>query len=224
MDQNIFIASVNIDHFRRKLAGVINDDQRRVIQALLVEEEAKLTVLMAQASKQKIARLLDILSRRVSCLLRRAEGGGDTREHETHIVHMLESMPCAAGILDAQGRLILSNPAMRRFVPGHMPTGSGGQFPRWRIVDDKNGVPGSLDWPGAHALQGETVTPGIEAIFSGEDGGELHVRVAAAPVRRVNGDVGGAVSVIYDVHLLEDHDFFQDVTRLLDVEEGRYLR
>lgn len=45
MDQRVFIAQLNIEHFRRKLATEKDEETRQTIIRLLAAEEAKLTAL-----------------------------------------------------------------------------------------------------------------------------------------------------------------------------------
>ena len=45
VDQRFYIAQLNIDHFRRKLATEHDEATRKVIDHLLAEEQAKLAVL-----------------------------------------------------------------------------------------------------------------------------------------------------------------------------------
>jgi len=45
MDQRIFVARLNIEHYRRQLAGEADEAKRQVIRRLMAEEEAKLAAL-----------------------------------------------------------------------------------------------------------------------------------------------------------------------------------
>ncbi len=45
MDQRVFIARLNIEHFRQKLATELDEATRRRVVGLLADEEAKLTAL-----------------------------------------------------------------------------------------------------------------------------------------------------------------------------------
>jgi hypothetical protein len=44
MDQNVFVAQLNIEHFRQKLAGETDPMQRQLLCRLLEDQEAKLAV------------------------------------------------------------------------------------------------------------------------------------------------------------------------------------
>jgi hypothetical protein len=45
MDQRAYVARLNIDHYRRKLATELDEAKRQLILGLLAEEEAKLAAL-----------------------------------------------------------------------------------------------------------------------------------------------------------------------------------
>ena len=55
------------------------------------------------------------------------------------------------------------------------------------------------DYPGARALRGETVVPGVEFLYRGDDGRETWVRVTAMPLRDDTGWITGAVVVAADI-------------------------
>src|SRR4030095_9552806 len=52
---------------------------------------------------------------------------------------------------------------------------------------------------GARALRGETVSPGIDFLYTGPDGGEHWYRVSSAPFRDETGAITGARVFIQDV-------------------------
>ena len=51
MDQCVYVAQMNIEHFRRKLLTEQDDRTRRQIVQLLAEEEAKLVTLTHGSDK-----------------------------------------------------------------------------------------------------------------------------------------------------------------------------
>ena len=53
MDQRVFIAQLNIEHFRRKLATEQDTARRLALLRLLAEEEAKLASLRDASGKHK---------------------------------------------------------------------------------------------------------------------------------------------------------------------------
>jgi hypothetical protein len=53
MDQRIYIAQLNIDHYRRKLASEQDEEKRQVLVRLLAEEEHKLAALNDSPTEKK---------------------------------------------------------------------------------------------------------------------------------------------------------------------------
>jgi hypothetical protein len=53
VDQRVFIAQLNIEHFRRKLATEQDTAKRLALLRLLAEEEAKLASLRDASGKHK---------------------------------------------------------------------------------------------------------------------------------------------------------------------------
>jgi len=51
MDQGVYVAQMNIEHFRRKLLTELDDATRRQIVQLLATEEAKLAALTHSPQK-----------------------------------------------------------------------------------------------------------------------------------------------------------------------------
>jgi two-component sensor histidine kinase len=74
---------------------------------------------------------------------------------------------------------------------------------RWRAFDAEGKPVAPSQWPSSRALRGETVVPGTEFIFTGDDGTEVWTRVAAAPFTDTAGVTGGAVVVVEDIDQLK---------------------
>ena len=55
MDQGVYVAKMNIEHFRRKLLTDLDDATRQQIVQLLAAEEAKLAALTHPAGRSKEA-------------------------------------------------------------------------------------------------------------------------------------------------------------------------
>jgi hypothetical protein len=67
-DQRIFIAELNIENFRLRLAGDLDEVQRHTIEDLLAKEEAKLRHLQAAAVERALSELIDLLAQRATDL------------------------------------------------------------------------------------------------------------------------------------------------------------
>ena len=99
---------------------------------------------------------------------------------EARLAAVLEQIPLGIGMIDLDRRIVLCNPAMRRFMPEGSP-----------LVPDP--------WPVARALKGETLMPGLEMPFAGEGGREIWAEVSAAPMRNCGDAVVGAILVVQDI-------------------------
>jgi len=121
-------------------------------------------------------------------------------ESQTLLAAMIEQMPVALGLMNAKAQLILCNQRMRRYVPYFtMPSHDPATQFRWRALDrDEKLVPWD-QWPSARALRGETVSPGMEFLFTDGDGHEIWTRVSAAPLLVVEGITQYAMAVVEDI-------------------------
>jgi PAS domain-containing protein len=109
---------------------------------------------------------------------------------------VLEHMSCGVGLMDRHGKWLMVNATMRKYVPERIPSHDPQRTKRWRAFD------GELEpyyWPGARALRGETVRPGIRFIFTTDEGQEILTEVAAAPFRNGKGDLVGAIAVVNEI-------------------------
>jgi PAS domain-containing protein len=109
-------------------------------------------------------------------------------------------LPVGIVLLDASGTPVLTNPAMRRYLPtGVIPSVDAARYGRWRGYHADGRRIERSDYPGARALRGETVVPGVEFLYQDDDGRETWVRVAAMPLKGANGCITGAVVVAADI-------------------------
>ena len=122
------------------------------------------------------------------------------RASEARLSAVFEVVPIGLGVIDLAGRLVLSNPEMRRFMPnGVIPSRDHVRGWRWRAHDADGRPLDAGDFPDARALRGETVVPGIEMLYTQEDGSEVWTQVAAVPVRDKDGRVTGQVPIVADI-------------------------
>ena len=87
------------------------------------------------------------------------------------LASVLDNLPLGVGVYDHYGRLIHFNERMRDYtglarLPSREPTSSSH---RWRSYDpDGRPIPPER-YPGARALRGERVTPGMDFLYGGQD-------------------------------------------------------
>ena len=123
----------------------------------------------------------------------------DHRRIETQLAAILEQLPVGVGVIDRDGRTALSNPVLRRFVGPILPSRDPQQAARWSATDDKGRPLPAEMWPGARALRGERVSPGMELLHTGDDGSESWLEVSAVPLRIEGDEIAGAILVAQDV-------------------------
>lgn len=223
MDQRIFIARLNIEHYRERLHGHLDGGLRRLIERLLAEEEAKLSSLRGEIAEGLLSQLLDFLGSWTSAVADEADRrASHLRTAELAII--FDKMPCAMALFDGVGKIVLANEAARLRIGDEIPSRDPQHFRRWRLLEPSAQALDPLHWPGERALRGEPVNPGVVAIHRGNDGRETELRIAAVPVKRRDGSVWGAIGAAYDLSVLEHQDIHDLLERLLADEQARSLR
>ena len=121
-------------------------------------------------------------------------------DSEARLAALFDSLPVGVGVADLEGRLVLSNQAMRRYVPNALiPSRDDARHMRWTALHPDGRALGRHDFPGARALRGERVVPGIEALYRADDGVEIWTHIGAVPIFDAEGRVSGQVSVVTDI-------------------------
>ena len=141
------------------------------------------------------------------------------RHSEARLAAILEQLPVGVGLFDCDGRLRQSNSVLRRYIAGdRIPSRDPGATTRWRAFQDDGSLLPSSDYPGARALRGETLLPGIDFLHTSGAGQETWVRASATPFRDENGTITGAVMVVQDL----DQQKRADQLNLLLIAELRH--
>ncbi len=121
------------------------------------------------------------------------------RRSQERLQAFLDQLPVGAGMVDANGNWIFKNPVLDRLAPGKLAATDPEAGPRWRGWSEDGRPLDASEWPGARALRGEAVRPGVELLRTLGDGGERWVRVTATPYLGADGAVLGAIIVAEDV-------------------------
>lgn len=218
MDQRIFVARLNIAHYQQRLAGLIDHDQRRIIEQLLAEETVNLANLRASITERMLCDLLPLMASRATDLLDKA-----TEDGAGHLIVELaavfERIPSGMGIVDADGKVLLADKVMSKFLTDEIPSRNLQNRQRWRVYDTEGHIVSVSNWPGARALRGDTVVPGSAAVFVDGDGEKTLLRVAAVPVRGADGSILGGVIAAYEMADLERDDVYEHMERILFQEQ-----
>ncbi|TNC08761.1 PAS domain S-box protein [Methylobacterium terricola] len=116
---------------------------------------------------------------------------------------LIEHLPVGVSLLDANGQILVANPTFRTFLPGEplpsrMREGTGVE--RWLAYDAHGQRLPPNQYPGARALRGELVMPGVEFRFQPEHGPEIWTAVSGVPLKDAStGQVSNAIVVLQDI-------------------------
>jgi PAS domain S-box-containing protein len=125
-------------------------------------------------------------------------------EIEARLEAVFEALPVGVHVADLRGRTILANRELKRFLPrGIIPSQDPDRVGRWRAWDADGAPILPQNFPGARSLRGEAVVPGIEMLYTDDDGREIWTAVSSTPVRNDQGEVIGQVGVVTDIDLLK---------------------
>jgi PAS domain S-box-containing protein len=120
------------------------------------------------------------------------------RENEAWLSSILEQLPAAIGVFNSDGEFRLQNGRMRQLAMGdRIPSRNPETEGDWTAIDEDGERLPPEQWPGARALRGEAVSPGIEFRFDG-DGETRWMDVAAMPVGESE-EVTEASVIIQDI-------------------------
>jgi PAS domain S-box-containing protein len=138
--------------------------------------------------------------------------------HETRdtLVTMFDALPVGVAVAGQDGKLLLSNQAMHRYLPtGVLPSLDEERYLRWTAFDADGRPLARRDFAGARAARGERVVPGIEARYLGDDGVEIWTQVAAVPLKGRDDVTRGHVAIVTDI------DAFKRTEAALRLAESR---
>lgn len=122
------------------------------------------------------------------------------REQQTLLTSLLEHLPLGVGVYDRHGDLVHSNQRLRDYVGlTNLPSQQEVTASRWRAYDE-NGQPlDRASYPGARALRGERVVPGVDFLYSSANAPDRWMRISAVPLERQGDAVDQAIVVVQDV-------------------------
>lgn len=143
---------------------------------------------------------------------------GALRESEARLTAFLEQLPVGVGLVDREGRWLQRNRLLEYFVGQTIPSRDPKFLSRWQAWD-ANGKPiDPSQWPEARALRGETVTQGLDMLYTAEDGRTIWTSVSATPFTDQSGAIVGAIAVIDDISQRKQAE--EEKKRLLESEQA----
>ena len=105
------------------------------------------------------------------------------RESEARLTAFLDQLPLGVGMFNAEGRSIILNPIMHGLHAGMDAVAQSERSAPLALVGTGGSLVEPSEWPGARALRGEMVNPGMDFLHKHDDGTEVWTRVSAAPFR-----------------------------------------
>jgi len=197
-----------VNEYTRK---VVDDPVRKVLQCGRIVGLTNHTVLLRKGGGEvpiddSGAPILDAQGRILGVVLvfrdvserRRAEKALQMSQRKLSTI--LEQIPDGVGVINRDGEFILSNSALRAYIPSTMPSTDPERKKRFQSWDaDYRPLPPD-QWPGARALRGEIVSPGIEFQYTDNDGSDVWMLVSAVPYRSEDDDENvGAIAVFKNI-------------------------
>jgi PAS domain S-box-containing protein len=144
-------------------------------------------------------RLTDIYARQAADVIAFRIAEKALRKSEARLQAILNQVPGGVGMCDCDGHFVLRGGPLSVLWDDVIPSRDRGSRGRWRGFDADGRPLAPSRYPGARALRGETVTPGLDFIHTGDDGHETWIRCSAAPFRDENGEIAGAVAILQNV-------------------------
>lgn len=121
------------------------------------------------------------------------------RESQKRLSAILDQLPGGAGLFDKDGVAVMRGGPLARLWGDTLPSEDPTARARWRSFD-ASGSPLPYDqYPGARALRGEVVSPGVDFLYTYPDGREHWYRVSSAPFRDETGAITGATVFTQDI-------------------------
>ncbi|WP_334187205.1 PAS domain S-box protein [Noviherbaspirillum sp.] len=139
------------------------------------------------------------------------------RETQTWLSAIVEILPVGVGVVDVDGKIVLSNQEMNRYMPTRMmPSLDDARHGLWRAHHADGRPFAREDFPGARALRGERVVPGVEMRYVQDHNTAIWTQVAAVPIRNGRGQITGQVAVVNNI------DAFKRTEEALRSSEEKY--
>ena len=144
-------------------------------------------------------RLTDLYARQAADVIAFRVAEQRVRESEARLSAIVAQFPGAVGLIDVEGRLQLRGGFLSGLWGDVIPSRNPKSRSRWRGFDANRGILPPASYPGARALRGEIVTPGVDFLYTTDEGRETWIRVSAAPFRSDAGAIIGAIATLQDV-------------------------
>lgn len=126
------------------------------------------------------------------------------RDSEYRLAQLFKVLPVGVCMVDTDGQVLMSNDRMHGYLPSNrVPSNDPANAGRWQGWNADGSPIEPADFAAARALRGETVLPGLDFLFTGDDGQPRWTRVAAAPLHDAEGAISGVFTVVMDIDALK---------------------
>jgi PAS domain S-box-containing protein len=121
------------------------------------------------------------------------------RESEHRLRAILDALPVGVCVTNTNSKVTLSNAKFCQYEPEDSPSHDVENRSRWEAYDAEGRRIAPENHPGARALRGETVVPGVDFLFHPPGADPLWTRVSAVPLRDECGAIAGEITVVADI-------------------------
>ncbi|RAJ89854.1 PAS domain S-box-containing protein, partial [Larkinella arboricola] len=168
----------------------------------------------------QIALLTDVMNRLLP-RIERAQAEAALKASEARLKAFFESLPLGVGEIDCNGKLVLANREMQRFVPrGIVPSRDPTLQDRWQAYHPDGRRLHPEEYPSARALRGERVVPGVEMLYTDDEGRPIWTRVVTVPIWNDERQITGIVAIVTDISQLKQAE---EALRLADRRKDEFL-
>jgi PAS domain-containing protein len=122
------------------------------------------------------------------------------RETQGMLSAVFEALPVGVAVIDQEGKVLLSNQEMLPYMPTRvLPSLDEARHERWQAFHPDGRPFAREDFPGARAMRGERVVPGVEVLYTKDDGSAIWTQLAAVPLTGSDGAPRGQVAVAMNI-------------------------
>lgn len=144
--------------------------------------------------------LVSEVAERTWAAVERARAEAAMRMSQQLLAAVFDALPMGIVVTNTEGKVVLANTGSTRYLPtGKIPSCDPERVTRWKSWDSEGQLVEPKNYPGARALRGERVVPGIDMLYTQDDGREIWTRVAGVPLPDAHGRVTRQVNVITDI-------------------------
>jgi len=143
---------------------------------------------------------------------------GFAEQKSAWLAEALERLPVAIGLIDASGKFIANNGALRGLLGPVIPSRNADAIKAWQVFDDAGHKVEPNNWPSEKTLRGGHTMNGAEGVYMPNTDQERRLRLFSTPFVDASGSSAGLI-LMQDVALerrAQEHKFGQMQQRFVD--------